>query len=373
MSVSLVFVPIRRSPSVHENSRAPRRSHASSDQLGLFAPQTLDDPRTLVVAPQTLAPRTLIAPRPMPQARPFTFYLGTHRHYWLQWPQFENVPLFISYRQMRKSENAKVLRPSLTRWCMDSGGFIELSKNGRWTFLAKKYAASVRRFYHEVGQLDWAACMDWMTEECVLEKTGGSVEEHQRRTIDSLLELRDLAPDVPWAPVLQGWARGDHLRHVEDYARRGIDLWREKVVCVGSVCRRSDTMRGGILMADLASTGLPLHALGFKTDGLAGPAMRGLTGRWDPRADAVRFTMNEASRASVPLWMVLRSADSTAWSIDAMYADPMPEHTHKHCNNCEDYALRWRAHLLHALLNAANTFCGPGHAVLRPNGDLDGT
>ncbi|MBQ1165060.1 hypothetical protein KBZ21_44550, partial [Streptomyces sp. A73] len=31
-----------------------------------------------------------------------------------------------------------------------------------------------------------------------------AVRFHQQRTVDNLIELRTLAPDIPWMPVLQG-------------------------------------------------------------------------------------------------------------------------------------------------------------------------
>lgn len=254
----------------------------------------------------------------------FTFYLGTHKWRWLFDEDFAGVPLFISYRQLREAQDHRAeLRPATTRWCLDSGGFMELSEHGKWTFTARRYAEGVRRFAAEIGGLEWAAIMDWMTEACVLERTGESLWEHQLRTVQSLIELRSIAPEIPWAPVLQGWAAGDHMRHIDDYARRGIDLWREPVVCVGSMCRRSQTDRAGLIMGELADLGLPLHALGFKTDGLTQPSLVGdaLGPLSSDAPNAYRMHPDAAAPQPegtwVPLWMRLLSSDSTAWSFDA--------------------------------------------------------
>ncbi len=65
-----------------------------------------------------------------------------------------------------------------------------------------------RLFQEECGQLDWAAVQDWVCEPFMLKRTGLSVREHQRRTVASYLDLRSLAPEVPWVPVLQGWRPG---------------------------------------------------------------------------------------------------------------------------------------------------------------------
>jgi len=303
-------------------------------------------------------PARRVAPMLSPNARPFTFYLGVHKPHWLFDPAMQGVPLFISYRQMRELQDVRSLRPAQTKWCLDSGGFKELSTEGRWTYDARRYADGVRRFMQECGGLEWAAIMDWMTEECVLSLTGLDVERHQQLTIDSLIELRTIAPDVPWAPVLQGWGIGDHERHLEMYYARGIDLRREPVVGVGSICRRSATLRAAMMLADLAEHGLRLHALGFKTDGLTNVT---LSNR--PLGTSLRGTPWERYGAWLPVWKLLRSADSTAWSFDARYSAPLPGCTHQHCNNCQLYARRWYENLLakleHVDPDALNNGAGP--------------
>ena len=50
------------------------------------------------------------------------FYLGTHLHHWLDYNI--KIPLFISYRTIRRKKNFK---PTKTTWALDSGGFSELS------------------------------------------------------------------------------------------------------------------------------------------------------------------------------------------------------------------------------------------------------
>ena len=52
----------------------------------------------------------------------------------------------------------------------------------------------------------WAAPQDWMCEPAIIAKTGLAVVEHQRRTVTNFLELQALAPDLPFIPVLHGWA-----------------------------------------------------------------------------------------------------------------------------------------------------------------------
>lgn len=241
------------------------------------------------------------------------FYLGTHKTQWLRFPAFEGVPLFVSHRALAVR---KTLPRAVTRWSLDSGGFTELSMHGGWRTPPAEYVEAVYRYTEEIGHLDWASPQDWMCEDVMTAKTGKSVEEHQQLTIASVLELRAMAPDLPFIPVLQGQAVEDYQRHVRAYESAGIDLRDEPVVGVGSVCRRQATAEIGALVSELAQEGLRLHGFGVKKAGL------------------VKYGQH------------LASADSMAWSFGARYEPPLPGHTHKACNNCPTYALNWRTRVL---------------------------
>lgn len=128
--------------------------------------------------------------------------------------------------------------------------------------------AAVRRYAKEIGHLDWAAPQDWMCEPFILAKTGLSVVEHQRLTIANYLRLKELAPDLPFAPALQGWERADYLACAAMYEAAGVDLAAEPVVGVGSVCRRQATDEIGAIMAALSGLGLRLHGFGVKAEAL---------------------------------------------------------------------------------------------------------
>jgi hypothetical protein len=155
-----------------------------------------------------------------------------------------------------------------------------------------------------------------MCEPVMLARTGLSVCEHQKRTVRSVVELIDAAPDLPFVPVLQGWTAGDYLRCVELYQRHDVDLWRAPVVGLGSVCRRQATAEIEDIALSLAGLGLRLHGFGVKTAGLA------------------RYAEH------------LASADSLAWSYEARRTDPLPGCTHKNCANCLTYALAWHARVI---------------------------
>lgn len=252
------------------------------------------------------------------------FYLGTHETSWL-WNTkagLEGITFFVSRRRL-----ARRISPfprALHDFCIDSGGFTELQKFGRWSITTEQYVAEVRRYRRELGpdRLIWAAPMDWMCEPWVMEGgvhdgvrfhgTGRTVEEHQRLTVDNLLELRSMAPEIPWIPVLQGWQIEDYRRCAEMYAEAGVDLAAEPVVGLGTVCRRQATEEIGQIVSEFYGRGLRLHGFGVK--------MRGISLYAD----------------------MLESSDSLAWSYNARKRDPLPGHTHVSCGNCPEWAARWQ-------------------------------
>jgi hypothetical protein len=248
------------------------------------------------------------------------FYLGTHVPAHLA---RTDVPLFLSRRTLAPR---KTLPHALGRWALDSGGFSELSMHGEWRTPARQYVEEVRRFRDEIGGMDWAAIQDWMCEPFITEKTGLSVAEHQKRTIESLLDLRSRAPDLPWTPVLQGWRSVDYLRHAEAYSLAGIDLRKEPIVGVGSVCRRQSGVDAARVLWRLHTLGIRLHGFGVKLGGLASSAD------------------------------VLTSADSMAWSFGARRSAPLPGCTHKNCANCLRFALEWREKVLATIARRPLTF-----------------
>ncbi|MFG2694834.1 hypothetical protein [Kitasatospora sp. NPDC048407] len=241
------------------------------------------------------------------------FFLGTHQPDWLARTA---VPLFVSHRRLA---HRKTLPRAAGMWALDSGGFTELSMHGEWRTEPAAYLTAVRRFSDEIGNLAWAAPMDWMCEPWIVQNTGLSVAEHQRRTVANFLHLRHSAPDLPIVPVLQGWELGDYQRCADLYEKAGIDLAAEPVVGLGSVCRRQATGEAALIVAALADRSLKLHGFGFKTLGLRLAGHR------------------------------LASADSLAWSFEARRKPPLPGHTHKNCANCLPYALAWRTRLLGSL------------------------
>lgn len=231
------------------------------------------------------------------------FYLGTDMPGWLR---TVDVPLFISHRRLARY---KTLPQAAAPWALDSGGFTELSIHGEWQTPPHLYAAAVRRYHDQIGQLQFAAPQDWMCEPHMLTKTRRTVTDHQRLTVDNFLDLKTLAPDLPIIPTLQGWHPDDYLRHVDQYTAAGINLENEPTVGLGSVCRRQATAEAEYIVQRLQP--LRLHGFGMKATAVQ------------------RFGS------------LLASSDSMAWSFGGRMK-PDPNCPKKSCAHCLHHAISWR-------------------------------
>jgi hypothetical protein len=235
------------------------------------------------------------------------FYLGT------AWPVYlerTDVPLCVSILTLK---DRKTLPRARGRVLIDGGGFTQIGSLGYFELRPKQHARLNQKFMDEIGNIDGAAIQDYMCEAPMLKKTGLTVADHQRLTCESFSELRYLAPDVPWVPVLQGYYYEDYLRHLDMYSDFGDDLTEWPLVGVGSICRRQATKMVEGLLVKLNSMGLRLHGFGLKE-----LALRNIGAH-------------------------LHSADSMAWSKRARFENfKMPDCTHRRCTNCIPNALRWR-------------------------------
>lgn len=237
------------------------------------------------------------------------FYLGTHRPNWLK---TLDIPLFISHRRLTPY---KTIPKAKGIWALDSGGFTELSMNGRWETTPRQYIDAVNR-YQEAGGLQWVAPQDWMCEPWITAKTGLTVLEHQKRTVDNYLQLREHLGNLV-IPVIQGWNMDDYHRCIQMYADNGINLAEHHTVGLGSVCRRQATTQIGDIISNLTNMyQLKLHGFGVKSGGIR------------------QFG-----------WQ-LASADSMAWSFAGRRQYPCPASSNKNCANCLHHALQWRQNIL---------------------------
>lgn len=192
---------------------------------------------------------------------------------------------FISVNRLRQRVGGFEVRD----WIMDSGAFTEVARHGGYRVGVERYAFDVMR-WSRCGQMLAAAAQDFMCEPFVLKRTGLTVEDHQRLTIERYDALIDCVGPRPYImPVLQGYRPEEYQRHLDSYDTRFAEgAW----VGVGSVCKRNASVSSvyAVLRAihDVRPD-LRLHGFGLKLTAL--------------QSDAVRSH--------------LYSADSMAWSFAA--------------------------------------------------------
>ena len=211
------------------------------------------------------------------------FFVGVHHPH-----KADRVPLaMVSANAIR---NRKSGFPA-GDWIMDSGAFTTVTKHGGYPEGVEVYAEVIRRFAGN-GNLLAAVAQDFMCEPFVLARTGLTVADHQRMTIeryDALLEC-DVG-GVTIMPVLQGYTISERVAHLRAYGDRLTPgMW----VGVGSVCKLNTnpgTIAGILEAIHAERPDLRLHGFGVKITALRNERVREL------------------------LW----SADSMAWSFAARY------------------------------------------------------
>ncbi len=218
----------------------------------------------------------------------------------------------ISFKWIRNRKKPIDQRAELS---LDSGGFTEIATHGKWTITPEEYVSDIRRLINEVGlKFNFIAPQDWMCEPDMVKKTGLSVKEHQKLTVDNYLQLKYLAPDLPIIPVVQGHTLEEYEKCCILYEQCGIRLRDLPLVGVGSVCRRESTQEIADILAWFSRMGIRTHAFGVKKAGL----------------------LNSREHIS--------SADSMAWSVNARRDEALCQHKPdcaSSCRNCLNYALAW--------------------------------
>lgn len=155
---------------------------------------------------------------------------------------------------------------------MDSGAFTTIARHGGYPEPVDVYARQIHRWKTN-GTLLAAVAQDYMCEPHMLQKTGLTIADHQRLTIERYDALRALVEDVYIMPVLQGYAVEDYVAHLRAYGDRfAPGAW----VGVGSVCKRNS--RPEIVLRILQAIhavrpDLRLHGFGLKTTALAYPGV----------------------------------------------------------------------------------------------------
>ncbi len=208
------------------------------------------------------------------------FYVGCHQP--SDAHRFQRAFISINRIRDRKSPFAA------NHWVMDSGAFTEISTHGRYRTTVEQYAHEAARWIGN-GHLDAVVAQDYMCERFILAKTGLTVADHQRMTIERYDELLTYNLDTHVMPVLQGYTATEYVDHLHQYGDRlAPGAW----VGVGSVCKRQGKPEGvaAVLLAiHHHRPDLRLHGFGVKITGLRNGTVRHL----------------------------LYSADSMAWSYAA--------------------------------------------------------
>jgi hypothetical protein len=138
---------------------------------------------------------------------------------------------FVSVNRLRQRKAPFAVND----WIMDSGAFTEVAVHGGYRSSVQDYATEINR-WSENGAMLAAVAQDWMCEPFVLAKTGMTVADHQRLTVERYDELMGEAPAAYIMPVLQGYEPHEYARHVREYGDRlSFGAW----VGVGSVCKRN--------------------------------------------------------------------------------------------------------------------------------------
>lgn len=194
------------------------------------------------------------------------FYVGLHQP--SDAKHFDRA--FVSVNRLLTRKKAVGAR----EWIMDSGAFTEISTHGRYRTSVEDYARQVNRWSYPGSGLVAAVAQDWMCEPWIIKKTGLTVEDHQRLTIERYDALVPLCPNTYILPVLQGYTAGDYLRHQEMYGDR---LPHGAYVGVGSICKRNANIMSieRILSAiKMVRPDLRLHGFGLKLTALSSAGVR---------------------------------------------------------------------------------------------------
>lgn len=171
---------------------------------------------------------------------------------------------FVSVNRIRDRKT----RFEVGDWIMDSGAFTEVSTHGGYRYSVIEYAAQIRR-WKECGNLLAAVSQDYMCEPFIIKKTGLSVADHHRLTIERYDALVECNTGVYILPVLQGYAPQDYVDHIRLYGDRLAEgAW----VGVGSICKRNGdigAIEDVLLAIHHERPDLKLHGFGLKTTALS--------------------------------------------------------------------------------------------------------
>lgn len=217
------------------------------------------------------------------------FFIGLHHCHLVQ--HFDRACISINTLR-RPGRRRKKMLPVREggEILLDSGAFTEIVTYGGYRHSPQAYANTLRWALPLFGGAKvTAVAQDMMCEPFALQKTGLTIPQHQKITIERYDALMAEGLKMPIMPVLQGYDIEDYVFHIRQYdGRLTSGMW----VGVGSVCKRNknpDTIAHILSALHDERPDLRFHGFGVKRTALLHPTVRKL------------------------LW----SADSMAWSAAA--------------------------------------------------------
>src|SRR4051812_29500142 len=133
------------------------------------------------------------------------FYVGLHQPSDAQ--HFDRCMVSINRLEHRVSDFV------VADWMLDSAAFTKLLLHGCYRASPVAYAGHVKR-WARCGNLLAASTEDYMCEPFILAKTGLSVTEHQRLTIERYDVIAAEVGDAAYIlPVLQGFMPREYVTH----------------------------------------------------------------------------------------------------------------------------------------------------------------
>lgn len=235
---------------------------------------------------------------------PFWFYVGLHMPQHAE--HFDHS--FISKSRLANRKSG--FSPS-GDWIMDSAAFMEVLTNGGYVTTVKEYATVIRN-WRWLGNLSAAVAQDYMCEGFILKRTGLTVADHQRLTIERYDALVQEDVGTYILPVLQGFEPEEYCRHLDAYGDRIPD---GAYIGVGSLCKRNRDPREVFRVLSAIHrhrAGLRIHGFGLKVTALE----------------------------DYEIVRLLATADSMAWSYDGRRINGKLANDWRHAKRFERRILR---------------------------------
>lgn len=203
---------------------------------------------------------------------------------------------------------------------LDSQAFNKLKLYGCYPDSPQVYVDKVHRIRDtQIVAKVVPVTEDYMCEAFMLQKTGLTVADHQRLTIERYDAIRmALDPSLYLMPVLQGYRPDEYVTHLQQYAERlTLGAW----VGVGSVCKRNgdpSKIRDVLYVIKRERPDLRLHGFGVKTTSVDHPVVR------DYLYSADSLAWSYAARRQKRNANDWREAASFARRIDGRDFDSLP-------------------------------------------------